>query len=146
MRSSQTFAIAILLSFACGGYAFGHNQSPGLGGWIEVGSNGTTTRYIDKATVFHKGKYGIIWRLQDFHTDNYVDNKMFRSVKYQVEYDCISHERRGLYYEIYSGQMATGRLVDFSYALDRWRPVPSDGGLGLEVACGSNQSQSVRPQ
>jgi hypothetical protein len=146
MRFSRGFAAAVLLSLGCGNYAFGQNPLSAAGGWVEVGQSGAATRYIQSASIFHKDEYGVIWRLQDYHTRNYINDQPFRSIKYQVEYDCLSHKRRGLYYEIYSGPMATGRLVDFSYALDKWRSVPSDGGRGLSVACGlkTNPSQLNR--
>jgi hypothetical protein len=123
MRSSQKCAAAALVSFACGNCAFAQGISSTAGGWLEVGSSGTVTRYIKDVSTIYKDGYGIIWRLQDYNTNNYINDRPFRSVKYQVEYDCLSHKRRGVYYEIYSGHMATGRLVDFSYALDKWRPV-----------------------
>lgn len=106
------------------------------GQWIEVGSGGAVTRYVASTSIIHEDNYAVIWRLQDYKSDNFINASRFHSIKYQVEYDCASHQRRGIYYEIYAGHMGTGRLVDLSYDQDRWRSLPVDGGTGFRIACG----------
>lgn len=138
MSLSQRVALAAALACLATSGAMAEGAKPDAGQWTEVASGGPVKRYVATTPIIHQDDYAIIWRMQDYASDNFINAKRFRSIKYQVEYNCVSHEKRGLYYEIYSGHMGTGELVDLSYDRDHWRSIPVDGSVGFRVACGGN--------
>jgi hypothetical protein len=127
------------LSAACLLAASAHAQGdrPLADHWIEIGSENGMTRYIADAALIRQDDHAVIWRMQTYDTDQMLNKKSFRSIKYQVEYNCASRQRRGLYYEMYSGTMGTGHLIALSYVSDHWRAVVVGTGRGYHLACGS---------
>ncbi|WP_158803395.1 surface-adhesin E family protein [Acidisoma sp. L85] len=131
-------AASILLPLlALGPACHAHAASARQGGWQGLDVTGPIARYVDDTNIVRSGEDVILWRLQDFRDRVTVGGKRIRSIRYQVEYDCNAQLRRGLYYEMYSGHMAGGKLVGLSYAMDNWREVAS--GAGMRIACGFHE-------
>jgi hypothetical protein len=84
-----------------------------------------------------KDDYAVIWRMQNYSSDRVINKQPVGSIKYQVEYNCASHQRRGLYYEMYSGPMGTGELIALSYDRDHWRALPVNASNAYQLACGT---------
>jgi hypothetical protein len=110
------------------------------GGWHDLGLTGSVAGYVDDTNIVRSGDDAILWRLQDFKDGVSIGGKRVRSLRYQVEYDCNARLRRGLYYEMYSGHMAGGKLVSLSYTMDSWRKLGS--GIGMRIACGFHEDAS----
>ncbi|MCB8879997.1 hypothetical protein ACELLULO517_07110 [Acidisoma cellulosilytica] len=105
--------------------------------WIEIGAKNDVTRYIAASALVRQDQYAVIWRMQNYAAERVIDKQPVRSIKYQVEYNCASHQRRGLYYEMYSGQMGTGDLIAMSYDRDHWRALPVNASHAYQLACGT---------
>ncbi len=130
-----TLCIAsVVCAFAASARA--ENTKPFADRWVEVSTKNDVTRYIATSVLVRQHDYAVIWRLQDYDSERFINNKPVRSIKYQVEYNCASHQRRGLYYEMYSGQMGTGNLIALSYDRDHWRALRTSAKHTYQLACG----------
>lgn len=105
--------------------------------WIETGAHKDVTRYVAASALVRQDDYAVIWRMQNYGSNRMINNKPVGSIKYQVEYNCASHQRRGLYYEMYSGPMASGSLIAVGYDSDHWRALPVSPSNAYQQACGT---------
>lgn len=104
--------------------------------WIETGSGHDVTHYIAAADLVRQDQYAVVWGMRNYSANRVINKKIVRSIKYQIEYNCAAHQRRGLYYEMYSGQMGTGALIAVSYDRDHWRDLPVSAAGSYHLACG----------
>lgn len=125
---------AILVALlTCGAAATAAASQPeGPERW--VAANATGAAYVDAQPVIRKDDYAVIWRMQNFTDPRQVADGQARSMKYQVEYNCADRQQRALYSELYSGSMATGKLVGLSYQQHQWQPATT-GSHGFDLAC-----------
>jgi len=132
----MTFSHGAILvaALTCGSaaVALASGQPTGPERWIAGSSS--TAAYVDAHPIIRKDNYAVIWRMQNFADARQIGDSRVRSVKYQVEYNCADREQRALYAEMYSGSMATGKLVGLSYQQHHWQPAIT-GGHGFERAC-----------
>ena len=142
MKSLQGALLAASVACLFSVAARAEEPAPVAGHWIEVGAADGVTRYVAPSALVHKDEYAVIWRLKNYQQVRVIDQKPVGSIKYQVEYNCTSHQRRGLYSEMYSGQMGTGDLIALSYDRGHWRPLPVEASNAYQLACGAANAAS----
>lgn len=127
----------------------GDKQPSDTSRWTKVSSNSAATEYVDQADAVRSGTTATIWFMQDMklfraqNGDEVSDGapgKEFRSVKFQVEFDCETDRYRALFYGTFADHMGRGTLVDGgptnpSDSIASWQSVPSDMENGRVIAC-----------
>lgn len=105
--------------------------------WIEVGSNKSTTIYVDPATVKRAGNMATMWHLTDFKTDQKDMGEKYLSTKDQNEYDCKGIKSRRRASSQHSKNRGEGKVVYSDSYTTRWKPVPPDSGIEIlwKFAC-----------
>ena len=109
--------------------------------WTLVGSTdgrGGVDHYFDRATISKSGNTVTQWVLEDHKVAQSFAGKTFLSAKFQEEYDCKDNQRRTLQSMLYSGQKATGSMVQAGPKPRPWRPVTAGtvGETMWKLACG----------
>lgn len=108
-----------------------------MAAWVDVGSNESTTIYVDSATIQRAGNMAKMWHLTDFRTPQKDMGDAYLSTRDQNEYDCKEAKSRRRASSQHSGKMGAGKVVYSDTYTTRWRPVPPDSGLEIlwKFAC-----------
>ena len=107
-------------------------------GWANVGSNETTTVYVDPTIMRRKGNMVEMRYLVDFKTVQTMAGMSFISTTTQYEYDCKEEQARTLSLSFYAGNMGGGEVIHSDSHPSKWAPIPP-GPIGerlRKLACG----------
>jgi GYF domain 2 len=100
--------------------------------WVRVFENMQFVNYYDPATVRKKGHLRIIRALYDLKAPGAGGDQSAQSL---MEYDCAGRRHRILSHSVYSGQMATGRILSSDNTPDiEWQNL-SPGNAILQFVC-----------
>jgi hypothetical protein len=100
--------------------------------WVRVSENMQFVNYYDPATVRKKGHLRIIRALYDLKAPGAGGDLSAQSL---MEYDCAGKRHRILSHNVYSGQMATGRILSSDNTPDiEWQNL-SPGNAILQFVC-----------
>ncbi len=108
-------------------------------GWTNVEFVGDeVTLHVDMATLKDTG-HGTaeMWYVINYASVQKVDDKPFRSIKGQSEYDCAKGMSREMLHLWHIDPMGNNKLVQFSHAPNAWI-VPEAGSIEqtlMQVAC-----------
>lgn len=91
--------------------------------WIEIGSDGNLTTYIDSASIHKKDGRVKMWDLYDFETTRELGGAKFKSYKRLTEYDCKESQYRTLADSFHYGNMGIGGLLAAHDSTGNWEPV-----------------------
>ena len=105
--------------------------------WIAVGSNKSTTIFVDTATIQRTGNMATMWHLTDFKTPQKDMGEEYLSTKDQNEYDCKATKMRRRASSQHSANMGKGKVVYSDSFATRWKPVTPDSGVEIlwKFAC-----------
>jgi hypothetical protein len=95
--------------------------APAWGNWMKVDEDDDRAIYIDLAEVKKTENLRIVWKLQDLKKKGPLGEKSTRS---RWEFDCAIQSGRPLENFLYSGAMASGKVLASKGAGD-WRSVES---------------------
>lgn len=112
-------------------------SSSAMAEWKAVGSNESTTIYIDLSTIKKVGNMALMWHLTDYKTPQKDMGDKYLSEKNQNEYDCKEEKLRRRAFSEHSENMGKGRIVYSDSYTSRWKPVPPDSGIEIlwKFAC-----------
>jgi len=99
--------------------------------WVEVSKNSNMgiIVYADPKTIYKSDDQVEIWVLVDLDpAEGHSREKVFKSIKLHVEFDCKKKKKRKLYGANYSKNMGRGELVNESDAYSNWKPVVPENG------------------
>lgn len=100
--------------------------------WVKVFENTQFVNYYDSATVRKKGHLRIIRTLYDLKAPGAGGDLSAQSL---MEFDCAGKRHRILSHRVYSGQMATGKILSSDNTQDiEWREL-SPGNAILQLVC-----------
>ena len=100
--------------------------------WVKVSETAEMTYFLDPASVRKKGYLRIIRALFDLKTPGASGDRSAQSL---MEYDCPGQRHRTLAHNVYSGQMAKGRVLASDNTPDvQWQNLPS-GNVILNFVC-----------
>ena len=104
---------------------------------INVGSNETTTIYVDTSTIKKVGNSATMWHLTDYKYPNKDMGEAYLSAKDQFEYDCKEAKSRRRASSQHSKNMGNGKVVYSDTYTSKWKPVPPDSGVEIlwKFAC-----------
>lgn len=105
--------------------------------WVSVGSNESTTIYVDPDSVERAGDMAKMWHLTDFNTKHQDMGEAYLSTKDQNEYDCKNMKLRRRASSQHAKNMGGGKVVYRDTYTTRWKPVPPDSGVEIlwKFAC-----------
>lgn len=108
-----------------------------MAAWVDVGSNETTTIYVDSSTVKKAGNMAKMWHLTDYKKPHKDMGEPYMSMKDEDEYDCKEAKWRRRASSQHSGNMGSGKVVYSDSFTTRWKPVPPDSGTEIlwKFAC-----------
>ena len=95
------------------------------------------TEYVDLGTIRPNGGTVKMWELRNFKGVQRAGSS-YLSAMMQNEYDCNDERVRNVAFQIYSGTMGTGRVVEVGSTADAWRSIPPGtvGVIKWRIACG----------
>ena len=105
---------------------------------VNVGSNETTSIYVDTSTIKRVGNLATMWHLTDFKIPNKdMGDAYYSSTRDQFEYDCKEAKSRRRASSQHSSNMGKGKVVYSDTYTSKWKPVPPDSGLEIlwKFAC-----------
>ena len=94
--------------------------------WTMLGSspdNGGVVTYADRASIHRSGNIAHMWELWDFKSAHAFEDRPFRSVRNQYEYDCTRMRRRMLSTRGFDRHMGQGRLVASADDVMPWESI-----------------------
>lgn len=105
--------------------------------WVSVGSNESTTIYVDQTSIERAGNMAKMWHLTDFNNAHKDMGEAYLSTKDQNEYDCKEVKLRRRASSQHSKNMGGGKVVYSDSYTTRWKPVPPDSGIEIlwKFAC-----------
>ncbi len=106
--------------------------------WNKVTVNEEATIYADTSNMSKNGNTVKMWDVADFKKKTADSN--YLSLKSQQEYDCKAKQRRTLAYSTFSGNMASGKVVNSSNFARPWSPVHAGSIVAAlwAAACGKH--------
>ena len=112
-------------------------SSNAMAEWIEVGRYGDMTLYVDYSTIRKHGNLVKMWSLIDRSKFDTVDNKQYKSVKQQWEFNCVEEQNRMLYASYHTGNMGKGEVFDVISEPSEMMPIPPNSGNEIQwnIAC-----------
>lgn len=106
-----------------------------LADWSRVGSDTSTTTYVDRGAR-EKGDGTIkMWSLVDHKDFQRMVEVGFYSQKFYVEYDCQGKRARGLAQSFHAERMGAGKTIYSDDTAQEWRSMPSEEDALLRAAC-----------
>jgi len=126
------FVLMLLLAVA---------SSAAMAEWGKVGTRGSTSTHVDRATVSKAGDIVEMWNLFDFKTarnDYFSPGERLLSQKVKAAYDCKTERTRILAISGHAGNMGRGNAVYSVFDVGEWEPVPAGTIVRTlwNVACG----------
>jgi len=86
--------------------------------------------------IRRNGSVVSIWHLQNFSTPlGESGRNQFRSIKFQLEINCATHQDRLLYYASFPELWARGTLVDGGQNTEKWKPIADGEKDDRRYAC-----------
>lgn len=113
------FVLVLLLSVASGA---------AMAEWGKIGSRGSTSTHVDRASIHKAGDIVEMWNLFDFKTarnDYFSPAAPLLSQKVKAAYDCKTERTRILAISGHAGNMGTGKAVYSVFDVGEWEPVPA---------------------
>jgi hypothetical protein len=109
-----------------------------MAAWSKVTVNEEATIYADTSTMSKNGNTVKMWDIADFKKKAADSN--YLSLKSQQEYDCKAKQKRTLAYSTFSGNMASGKLVNSNNFVRPWSPVHAGSIVAAlwATACGKH--------
>lgn len=127
MAAMKSWLIALLVVFSGSACA----------DWKRLGASEGETHFYDSSTITKKEGKAMMWTLMDLKSPIQLNGVLVRSIKAQVEYDCIELKSRHVF-QIYHAELGgTGKVVSTEDAPQNWMPLPpaSIGRFMLVSAC-----------
>ena len=104
--------------------------------WILKSTYNNLSDYLDVDNIKRNGNIVSIWHLQNSSTLLGVPGQnQFRSIKYQLEFNCATNQDRVLYYGSFSDLWARGMLVDGGKKSEDWKPIADGERNARYYAC-----------
>ncbi len=109
--------------------------------WTLVASaaakDGSSVGYADLSTIRRSGTKAKMWSLRDYKIIQTAGSVSLLSSERQDEYDCTEDQSRFLAFNLYSGHMGGGSVVDTNSIASEWIPVPPGSVIYYlwKVAC-----------
>jgi len=106
--------------------------------WTEVGSNESTTFYVDLATIRSSKNIASLWNMLDLQTPDFSGNDPYLSMVNHTEFNCKAREYRFLISSNYSQNMGAGEMVYRNQHKSVWTTVPERSAINTfwKTACG----------
>ena len=109
--------------------------------WVKVGGSidGSTTDYVDRATIKHNGDKVKMWVMKDSKTTAKFNGVKFRSILGLSEYNCANEKLRTIQLTAYSGSMGKGQPVWVEDGgSNGWEVIApgTSGNVMWKIACG----------
>jgi hypothetical protein len=96
-----------------------------MASWSQITLNNEAIIYADLSTIQKTGNLVKMWDISDFKKKSVPDK--FLSIKSLHEFDCKLSQSRVINFAMYSGNMASGKVVQISNAVHAWLPVKTGG-------------------
>jgi hypothetical protein len=104
--------------------------------WVLRSTDNGLSNYVDMDNISRNKNVVTIWHLQNSTTPLGIpDQNQFRSVKYQLEFNCATHQDRVLYYASFSEEWGRGKLVNGGKKAEDWKQVADGEEDDRRYAC-----------
>ena len=107
-------------------------------GWVRVRGDGVVNVLADPATIVRSGDIVKMWSVINYtQVRTMPDGKAYASSRQQLEYDCVEHQSRSLFFSRHTEYTGWGDVVYKNELPGRWIPVP-EGSVGaalMKFAC-----------
>jgi hypothetical protein len=107
-------------------------------GWVRVRGDGVVNVLADPATIVRSGDMVKMWSVINYMQARATpDGKTYTSSRQQLEYDCVEHQSRSLFFSRHTEYTGWGDVVYKNELPGRWNPVP-EGSVGaalMKFAC-----------
>ena len=102
-----------------------------------MSGTGSANEYIDTATLQRSGNVVKAWVLGDLADARPFKGNTFRSLKTQMEFDCVGNRFRPIHVSLFSGQMGAGLVLESGPVSNPWEPAApqSVGQTKLHTVC-----------
>jgi hypothetical protein len=104
--------------------------------WILRSTVNNLSNYLDVDNIKRNGNIVSIWHLQNSSTVLGVPGQnQFRSIKYQLEFNCATNQDRLLHYGSFADLWGRGTLVDGGKKTESWKPIADGEQDARRYAC-----------
>ncbi len=94
-----------------------------MAAWTEIDDNSDFAVYVDFSTIRKFNNKARMWSMYDYKQAPASDGFVYRSMKFQYEFDCQNNQARMLAFSLYSENMGEGDLVYSDSKVGKWEAV-----------------------
>ncbi len=97
-----------------------------MAAWTEIDDNSDFAVYVDFSTIRKFNNKARMWSMYDYKQAPASDGFVYRSMKFQYEFDCQNNQARMLAFSMYSENMGEGDLLYSDSKVGKWDAVIPD--------------------